>query len=423
MPSALQTPASIHFPDTPPPAAIVLGAEDFNALAVIRALSRAGVPVIAASPDPRALGFHSRYPAGRLHHEDPVADPGSLVTALLEFAGRSTTGESKPMLFPTSDRYVGFLSEHRDSLAPHFTIHLPPADLIERILSKDEQYQESEIEGIPYPRTWTRASRADLHAQLDSGTLEFPLLLKASAVLADPSLNRIFRRIELPDRAALTRIEATADEHAVEYVMQEIIPGDDDQLYTLGTAITKTGEVTGIFTGRKLRQMPPKFGICRAGESIDEPRIVDLGVRLLRRFHYFGVSQVEFKYDARDDRFKLMEINPRTWAWVAIAEAVGVNLAFHHYLDAFGKTPVFASQGPGRTLWFGLYDDIRYSWRHRDHWPLTYLFKGYERIVESRFEWSDPKPALHYWFTELTRPVAGAVRRLRRGPGMGKKAE
>lgn len=406
-----------HFPDSSPPPAIVLGAEDFNALAVIRALSRGGVPVIAASPDPKALGFHSRHTHERLHHGDPVADPAVLVRALLDRATQAKAGDPRPMLFPTSDRYVSFLSENRDALAGHYTIHLPPADLIERILSKDEQYQECEIDGIPYPRTWTRASRADLHRRLDEGSLAFPLLLKASAVLPDPALNRLFRRIELFDREALTAVEAKADEHDVEYVLQEIIPGGDDQLYTLGTALSKSGEVTGIFTGRKLRQMPPKYGICRTGESFDEPRIVDLGIRLLRRFHFFGVSQVEFKYDARDDQFKLMEINPRTWAWVAIAEAVGVNLALHHYLDAFGKAPEFASQRPQRTVWFGLYDDIRYSWRHRDHWPLTYLFDGYERFVESRFEWRDPKPALHYWFTELTRPLAGLGRRVRRLTG------
>ncbi|MCB1092704.1 MAG: hypothetical protein KDL87_14305, partial [Verrucomicrobiae bacterium] len=219
------------------------------------------------------------------------------------------------------------------------------------------------------------------------------------------------------DRQKLTDIEASADQHNVEYVLQEIIPGEDDQLYTLGTAISASGNVTAIFTGRKLRQMPPKFGICRAGESCDEPTIVDLGVRLLKRFDYFGVSQVEFKYDARDGKFKLMEINPRTWAWVAIAERVGVNLAFHYYLDAFGKEPPFASQRPGKTLWFGLYDDIRYSFRHRDHKPLSFLFNGYDHIVESRFEWRDPSPALHYWGQQLGQLFAsarrpGALRRL-----------
>ena len=67
----------------------------------------------------------------------------------------------------------------------------------------------------------------------------------------------------------------------------------------------------GTFCGRKLRQTPPVVGTCRVGEAFWVDEIVEAAFRLLRAISFHGVSQVEFKRDQRDGRFKLMEINPR----------------------------------------------------------------------------------------------------------------
>lgn len=51
---------------------------------------------------------------------------------------------------------------------------------------------------------------------------------------------------------------------------------------------------------------------------------------------------VEFKHDARDNQFKIIEINPRVWAYVSYATACGadvVEMAYHDTLD-LPVTPV-----------------------------------------------------------------------------------
>ena len=59
--------------------------------------------------------------------------------------------------------------------------------------------------------------------------------------------------------------------------------------------------------------------------------------RLLRAIGFHGVSQVEFKRDPRDGRFKLMEINPRLWQWHGLAAALGVDFPRIVYLDLMGR--------------------------------------------------------------------------------------
>jgi predicted ATP-grasp superfamily ATP-dependent carboligase len=64
---------------------------------------------------------------------------------------------------------------------------------------------------------------------------------------------------------------------------------------------------------------------------------------LAARFH--GVSQVEFKYDERDDQYKLLEINGRPWSWIKLPAFSGVNLPLIQYYDLTGDPRLDAALG------------------------------------------------------------------------------
>ena len=82
---------------------------------------------------------------------------------------------------------------------------------------------------------------------------------------------------------------------------------------------------------------PPGIGTCRIGEAVWVQEVVDAGLKLLRGLGFHGISQVEFKRDARDGRFKLMEVNPRLWQWHGLAAACGVDLPVIAYRDLTGE--------------------------------------------------------------------------------------
>jgi LmbE family N-acetylglucosaminyl deacetylase len=147
-------------------------------------------------------------------------------------------------------------------------------------------------------------------------------------------------------RAALAR---TGD---IELLLQEYVPGGDDQLYTAGLFVCAEGHVA--FTGRKLKQHPPGLGIARLAETVDEPGLVPGGVALLTELGYEGISQVEYKRDARDGSFRLMEANFRPWTWMGLATACGTNLplAAHRWaLGDEGWREAAAAAHAGRSPW------------------------------------------------------------------------
>lgn len=344
-----------------------------------------GVPVFAVDHRPSALGFRSRY-AMALHAPDPGTDEAAYVVFLRDVG--NAIGRPSPIL-PTHDPPVNAIARHQSELGERFLYPFPAWDVLAPIQSKREQLERAAEAGVDTPLTaHPRSSDEALAAGADLG---YPLLVKPSN--PDGFRRRYGRqafRCETP--AELER--AYADAEPFEPMVQELIPGGDGELYTVGSYIAHDGAVLGLFSGRKLRQSPPGVGTCRVGEAVWVEETVDAALRLLRALGFHGVSQVEFKRDPRDGRYKLMEVNPRLWLWHGLAAALGVDFARIAYLDLTGHRE----------------ESVTTEGKH-GRWAITLLAgesPAFQRppYVEPVFSLRDPRPGA----TLLARVAKAALR-------------
>ena len=191
---------------------------------------------------------------------------------------------------------------------------------------------------MPTPRT----------ASEPNDDLDYPVLVKPS----DPvNFRRVFKlqSFRCENRAELD--ESFEKAKPYDPIIQELIPGGDDELYTLGSYVTRDGEALGLFSGRKLRQTPPTVGSGRVCESVWVDEMVDQGLQFIRGLGFHGLSQVEFKRDPRDGVYKLMEINPRIWQWHGLAAATGVDLPAIAYRDLLGESQSPVTSKGKRKRW------------------------------------------------------------------------
>ena len=187
-------------------------------------------------------------------------------------------------------------------------------------------------------------------------------------------------------------------------MFQERIPGGDDHLWTVGSYVDADGRALGVFSGRKLLQAPAGVGTCRVGEAAWDEQAVDGALRLLRELGFHGVSQVEYKRDARDGSLRLMEVNARLWQWHSLAADCGVDLVAIAYRDALGQPaaePV-TSREAGDRRWVALVRHLRESRRDRlgvrgTLRPLRPPFS--EPVLSLR----DPMPGIHQIYGALRR--------------------
>jgi D-aspartate ligase len=349
-----------------------------NGLAAIRSLGRAGIRVLAVDHRPSALGFRSRYAESFLS-PDWQADPKRFIASI------RALGEV--VVFPTHDGQLNLIAQHIGDLpvlAP-----FPDWELLERVQSKRAQLEQAVLAGVAVPETRHPLTAGEARAAADE--IGLPVLVKPEQHVG---FKQRFRRQAFRCVTMEEVDEAYARAEEFEPMVQELIPGGDDTLYTVGSYLDRNGRPLGVFSGRKLRQTPPGVGTCRVGEALWVQDAVDAALRLLGAFDYVGLSQVEFKRDPRDGKFKLMEINPRLWQWHSLATACGVDLPRIAYADLVGETPAEATMnGDGKR------------------WAITLMpgeSPAFQRppYVDAVFARDDPKPAA----VHLARVVRSALR-------------
>jgi predicted ATP-grasp superfamily ATP-dependent carboligase len=353
------------------PAAVVVDVGWVNGLAAIRSLGRAGVRVLALDHRRSALGFRSRYAEAVLCPDPQDED------AFVSFLAELGEGLDRPApLFPTHDEPLNAIARGRSRLGGRFRYPFPPWELLSRVQSKRAQLEAAAEAGLAVPRTLHPDSLEEARAA--AAELGYPVLVKPSAT--EGFRRRFGRPLRCEDELQLERAYAEAEPY--QPMVQEVVPGGDDGLYTLGSYLTEDGEALGLFCGRKLRQSPPLVGTCRVGEAVWLDEVAEQALAVLRVLRFHGISQVELKRDPRDGELKLMEVNPRLWQWHGLAAACGVDVPLIAYQDLIGERPAPASMN-GR----------------RRRWAITFLRGESPALqrppyVDAVFAADDPKPAL-----------------------------
>ncbi|MEW6581798.1 MAG: hypothetical protein AB1416_03465 [Actinomycetota bacterium] len=322
--------------------AVVLQASGPNALGIVRCLAAAGIPVIACDHDPRALGLLSRHATPRITR-DPLTDPAGFLDDLEEL-GRALPGTG--VLYATHDEALAAIGPAEQRLAAWFHRPWSPWGTLEAILDKRHQHRVAREIGFPVPATVEPRDEADVRAA--ARELRFPVVLKPGYA---PEFRRRFRAqvLEAADADELMRQWELAAPYGPQ--ISEVIPGGDDALWTLGSYRDPQGRPLASFTGRKLRQWPPRFGTARAAEARWDPGLAERGHALLDALGFHGISQVEVKRDPRDGRDHLIEVNPRSWLWISLSARVGVNIPEACHLDAMGAPRTWPAGHRGGVRW------------------------------------------------------------------------
>ncbi len=389
--------------------AIVLQVSWANGLGIIRDLSRHDVPLLALDANPRALGLNSRRAAGMVC-PDPKIDEEAFVTFLEDLGRRLPL---RAVLFPTHDEYIWPISRHAERLDPWFIIPFSRWETMRQLHDKRAQIEGAWRCSVDTPKTVFIESEADLERGADE--IGFPAIFKPVESLAFKL--RFHRHVlEIASRDEMESVYARANDCGT-LMMQEIVPGGDDELYTLGSYLDEESRPLAVFTGHKLRQHPPVFGHCRMAVSRWVPEMADAGVRLLRELDYHGVSQVEFKRDVNDGRYKLMEINARHWMWHALGTDSGVDLSYAAYSDAVGRPFIAPCQTEGGKWVISLTDasDSIHEWRKGERELLPWI-RTYANVRrDGLYDLADPMPGLLATTRQLRRVIT-------RGPHRGHAA-
>jgi len=124
----------------------------------------------------------------------------------------------------------------------------------------------------------------------------------------------------------------------------EIVPGYCTKIYASPAHKNINGEIINSWIGKKLNQYPDNYGVFSSATNRAPEIIRYQGEKLVKSISTYGIIEPEFKFDVRDNTYKLMEINLRSMMWHRIGYLCGVPLNYSLWREALNMSPKFYEQ-------------------------------------------------------------------------------
>lgn len=342
---------------------LVTDGDQRSALAVVRALGRAGISVTVGADCSPCLAARSRYCSASLSYPSPLSDPDGF----RQFLTEQIESQRFEMLLPMTDVTMRLFAEIPESLRTSSGMPIPEGEKVR--LSQDKCYMAEKARevGIASPQTWIVGDPHEIQALAE--ILPYPVVIKPrfSWFLTDSGWRK--GAVEFAKNSSELILKWQRIHDCIPNpLIQEKIEGEGRGTFLL----LWDGQVKAAFSHRRLREKPPWGGISVLSESVPLDReLLQKSADLLNSIGWQGVAMVEFKIDHRDQQPKFMEVNGRFWGSLQLAIDAGVNFPLLLYRLTRGEKveASFDFKTGVRNRWFlGDLDHLLISLTH-SHGP------------------------------------------------------
>jgi len=375
---------------------VVLFGSGLTVLGALRSFGRAGVEVYCVCSETEIVGD------SRWFREPPTAKPDRCDPASLEKFLESLPWD-KCFLMPCADAWIGVIAEVSSRNPGKWLACQPTANTTEMFIDKGRFAELVDRLNVPHPITFKIESSRQLEElELDDFSGSF---LK-------PCNSYEFHR-----HYGIKACHVTSREDAVrqfekkkaagfEMMFQEYIQGAASRHFFIDGFVDRGGKILAVFARQRLRMYPPDFGNSTYMVSVStntiEPAVTDLK-RLLTETDYRGIYSAEFKFDEKDGKYKVLEVNVRPWWFVEFAARCGVDVCMMSYRDALGGSPREIESYREGVRFVHPYYDINICRQLREQGKLRRgaCIRSWIGAEHPIFCWDDPFPAVKWIITKI----------------------
>jgi predicted ATP-grasp superfamily ATP-dependent carboligase len=365
------------------PGAIVLGG-NFVGLGIVRSLGAHGIPAWVFDADrSKSIAQFSRYTTRFVETKEAITD-------VLLREGRKHQLDGW-VIFPVADEYVETVSANHQLLSSMFRVTTAPSEVTRFALDKRLTYRRASELGIAAP--WTAIGNC--LAEVEAEGIPYPVILK-------PAINHHFfpqtnlKALPAENPSELQRAFAQMSRYIPpdEILVQERIPGGGENQFSF-CGVFKDGHAYASLVAQRRRQYPVEFGNASTFvETTDQPIVQAAGRRFLESVGFEGMAEVEFKFDPRDGKYKILDVNPRTWGWHTLGKAAGMDFSHLLWRQAVGL-PMASIETHHKAAWIREITDFVAIAKSRDPMAemkrlLKALYSG--KFTSATFSLLDPVP-------------------------------
>ena len=225
----------------------------------------------------------------------------------------------KILLVSSNETYGEYIAKNKKDLSKKFYFNYPSVKLQRTLVMKELFYKTYEDSVIDLPKTIYYNCKKD---DLIKEDIMFPVIVKPSNVI-------LFKHITFKGKKKIYRLNNIEELMNVidcfkkggyddTLIIQEYIPGDDSRLFDAVVYCNKKKEVKLVsFAQIGLQEHSPKMignaAVIINGYS-EHPGVTEQISKIkefMETIGYQGFAEFDMKYDERDGKYKVMEINAR----------------------------------------------------------------------------------------------------------------
>lgn len=306
---------------------------------------------------PAAVGKYPAFPCwdSRILDYRPnpdIEDPQVFCRVVEEFAAKHA---DKPVLcIGCGDSYVKLCAENKDKFPPNVIAPYISGELINTLINKEKFYALCDRYGLDHPATVIH--RAEMGRGFDL-PFDAPYICKPSNGVeywAHPfeGNDKVFI-LNTREQLESTLDKVYASGYSDSMIIQEFIPGDDSYMHVLTNYSDRNGQVKMMCLGHVLLEEHTPHGLGNhAVILLEENQPLCLKIKaFLEDINYVGFSNFDIKYDRRDGKYKLFEINCRQGRSNYYVTGGGYNVAEYFVKDRILEQELPFTLAKNKALW------------------------------------------------------------------------
>lgn len=255
--------------------------------------------------------------------------PAELLKILKEYKDKY----EKLVVIPCSDYYCAMLSRHYREFEGLIANRFISEELLDTLDTKDKFYALCEKYGMDYPKTYV-AEPEDRISAVDKLPFAFPIVVKPENSNAYDYLHCSFEGKKkvffFSDRESYLKVmeSMNTSDYKGKLIIQEFIEGADDAMRVMNSYSDSDGVVRAMCLGQPvLEEYAPKtIGNYAAIISRNDEEIYVKVKKFLEDIGYVGFANIDMKYDRKNGRYVLFEINPRLGRSSFFVFGAGINM-------------------------------------------------------------------------------------------------
>lgn len=268
-----------------------------------------------------------------LFYDDSIWNEEGFLKAIYSFKEKHPN--KKILLISSNESYAEFISKNKQKLLQdNFIFNYPDIDIIESLIMKEKFYKTYQNSSINIPTTYYFDCSKE---KKFNKKMNYPLILKPSNVIMYNHLsfegkNKIYK-IETKEELDEIITKIINSGYSDTLIIQDFIPGDDSYLFDAVAYVGKDKKVKILSLAQIGLQEHSKNMVGNAAVLINgyyqygNPKEIEQQLKsFLEEIGYQGFAEFDLKYDYRDKKFKVLEINARQGRSSYYLTPLGYNL-------------------------------------------------------------------------------------------------